>query len=240
MMSTVRWWLLLQSGIVAGLFVGISACTAEVEEPTVTIHQRDTEAQARKAALTSDQALAEQGDADAQARLGHAYYAGDGTAQDFEQAVRWAQLAAEQGNPLGQGVLAAAFNTGNGVAQDFGEAARWARLAAEQGDARGQTVLGSAYRNGRGGVELDYEEAVHWTRLAAEQGDASAQAFLGMMYVAGQGVERDYVSAYMWLTLGASAPGIGGAREMLDTFLAKQMTPEEIAEAEARARDRRQ
>ena len=112
---------------------------------------------------------------------------------------------------------------------------RWARLAAEQGDAQGQTVLGFVYSNGPA-VAQDFREAARWTRLAAEQGDASAQAFLRMMYMAGRGVEQDHVSAYMWLTLGASGRGIGGGREMLDD-LARRMTPEQIAEAEARARD---
>ena len=60
------------------------------------------------------------------------------------------------------------------------------------------------------------------------------QIFLGRMYLFGQGVERDFVSAYMWTTLGASAPGVStGTLDVLTRF----MTPEQIAEAEARARD---
>ena len=52
--------------------------------------------------------------------------------------------------------------------------------------------------------------------------------------MAGQGVERDFVSAYMWTSLGASGPGVSsGALDVLTRF----MTPEQIAEAEARARD---
>lgn len=249
---------LLRLGAGGWLLVGIAACAGDVTEESVLSGSRDTWAQAREeaavesarslaeqgdadadareAAVESDRVLAEQGDAGARGRLGEAYYLGDGVALDLGEAVRWARLAAEQGDARGQGVLAAAYNTGNGVALDFGEAVRWARLAAEQGDAGGQAVLGGAYRNGRGGVARDFGEAARWYRLAAEQGNASAQVFLGTMYMSGQGVERDNVSAYMWMTLGASGRGIGGVREALD-MLAKFMTPEQIAEAEARARD---
>ena len=95
--------------------------------------------------------------------------------------------------------------------------------------------MGFLYSNGHG-VAQDFGEALRWAKLAAEQGHPSAQTHLGMMYMAGNGVEQDFVSADMWLTLGASGPGIGGTRETLD-ILAKFMPPEQIAEAEARARD---
>ena len=94
--------------------------------------------------------------------------------------------------------------------------------------------MASLYRNGRG-VEQNDEEAARLYRLSAEQGYTGAQTSLGMIYMAGRGVERDFVSAYMWLSLGAGGPGIsdGGMRETVAGF----MTPEQIAEAEARVRD---
>jgi TPR repeat protein len=49
--------------------------------------------------------LAEQGDADAQFKLGVIYDSGKGVAQDAAEAVRWNRLAAEQGNSLGQANL---------------------------------------------------------------------------------------------------------------------------------------
>jgi len=254
MMSTLR-WPLLHLCIAGWLLAGILACTGGVPEQSVLSEQRDGGAGTREAPVESDlvpakqgdadsraplpvdsdRVLAEQGDAGAQARLGAAYYFGQDVAQDFGEAVRWARLAAEQGDAVGQGLLAAAYNTGRGVAQDSGEAVRWARLAAEQGDAVGQTVLAFAYA--APGVAQDFGEAVRWARLAAEQGDGSGQALLGMMYMQGSGVEQDDVSAYMWLTLGASGRGIAGAREMRDDVVIPRMTPEQIAEAEARVRE---
>ena len=68
----------------------------------------------------------------------------------------------------------------------------------------------------------DYEA----TRHAAEQGDASAQYFLGFAYANGRGVPEDDVTAHMWLNV-AAATGDEAAR----------MTREQIAEAQARARE---
>ena len=217
-----RWW------FTGWLLTGILACTGEVAEEPVPTEPRDTGAQTRETAdVESNRVLAEQGDAGARGRLGEAYYLGKGVAQDFGEALRWARLAAEQGNARGQGILASAYNTGSGVAQDFGEALRWARLAAEQRDVHGQTVLGFMYLNGNG-VGQDDDEAARWAGLAAEQGHESAQILLGMLHINGRGVEQNDVSAYMWLTL-------GGERGMLE-ILARRMTPEQIAEAEERAR----
>ena len=240
MTSTLRAPLLRLSAV-GFVLVASPACTGEVDKP-LPVDRQAAEVQSLGAAaepvhldVGADRALAEQGDADAQARLAEAYYLGLGVAQDFQEALRWSRLAVDQGSARGQGVLASAYNTGSGVEQNYEEALRWSRLAAEQGDPRGQVVLGTAYGNGRG-VAQDHEEAVRLYRLGAEQGNYTAQHLLGMMYFAGRGVERDFVAAYMWLSLATAAgSGIsdGGAHETL----AKFMTPEQLAEAEARARD---
>ena len=90
------------------------------------------------------------------------------------------------------------------------------------------------YANGRG-VPQDDAEAVRWYRLAAEQGNANAQTNLGVMYAAGLGVPQDYVSAHMWFNL-AAATGGENARKARDS-VAASMTREQIAEAQARARE---
>ena len=67
------------------------------------------------------------------------------------------------------------------------------------------------------------------------QGNASAQLNLGIMYGTGQGVPQDYVSAHMWLNL-AAATGGEEARKARER-VAVSMTREQIAEAQARARE---
>ena len=112
--------------------------------------------------------------------------------------------------------------------------ALWISGFAYQGDARTQNKLGLMYDKGLG-VTQDYAEAVRWYRKAADQGNAPAQYNLGFMYDKGWGVAQDYVQAYMWYNL-AAAKGNNFARENRN-FLAKQMTPEQIAEAQRLARE---
>ena len=145
----------------------------------------------------------------------------------------WRPLA-EQGDAVAQFNLGLMYYNGQGVAQDYQEAVRWYRLAAEQGDAVAQNNLGVMYYNGQG-VAQDYQEAVRWYRLAAEQGNAAAQTNLGVMYDNDQGVAQDYVRAHMWFNLAgvsgnpAAAPNRGN--------VAARMTPAQIAEAQAMARN---
>ena len=67
----------------------------------------------------------------------------------------------------------------------------------------------------------------------AERGDAAAQYALGLRYYKGDGVQKNFVEAYTWLLIAkASAHRQEGAACKM---LAKAMTPEQTAEAQARA-----
>ena len=181
---------------------------------------------------------AEQGDASSQYNLGFMYDTGAGLPQDDAEAARWFRLAAEQGVLLAQGSLGFKYANGRGVPQADAEAVRWYRLAAEQGNAFAQFYLGLSYSNGRG-VPQDDAEAVRWYRLAAEQGQAGALNNLGLAYGTGRGVPQDYVAAHMWYNLAASR-STGEDRELSvrnRDLVAAQMTPEDLSEAQRRARE---
>ncbi len=63
---------------------------------------------------------------------------------------------------------------------------------------------------------------------------------LGLMYAKGQGVPQDYVEAHKWSDLAASRHRPGKKRDdsVHDrNFLAKRMTPAQIAEAQRLARE---
>ena len=74
--------------------------------------------------------LAEQGDADAQHKVGWMYFNAKGVPQDYAKALKWYQLAAEQGWARSQVYLGLMYLNGQGVAQDDAEAVRWYRMAA--------------------------------------------------------------------------------------------------------------
>ena len=153
---------------------------------------------------------------------------------DYAMALKLFRTLAEQGNSDAQNNLGWMYEQGSGVGQDFKEAMKWYRLAAEQGSARGEYSLGVLYYNGRG-IPRSFENAMKWYRMAAAQGDAKAQYNLGFMYANGEGVPKSLSRGYMWWSL-ASNGGEAAAWATLET-LSKMMTKEQIAEAQAMARN---
>jgi TPR repeat protein len=154
--------------------------------------------------------------------------------EDYATALREWRPLAERGDALAQYNLGMLYRKGRGVPQDDVQARKWYAKAAAQGLAKAQFNLGTLYFNGEGGPK-DYQQALRWFRLAADQGEALAQTKIAIMYDEGQGVPRNIVQAYKWCSLAAtngdkSAP-------LLRDMLAKQMTPAQIAKAQALAKE---
>lgn len=129
---------------------------------------------------------------------------------------------------------AAAYKKG-----DYETALQLLRPFADDGRADAEYALGFMYFSGKG-VSRDYAEAAKWIRLAAEQGRAEAQYALGRLYLNGQGVTPDNVLAYMWFDLAAAQGTQAAATQAAATArdgVARQMTPEQIAQAQQLARD---
>ena len=82
------------------------------------------------------QALAGEGDANAQWMLGQALLTGSLGTTDEGEAVRWFQLAADQGHALAQRDLGMLYEQGQGVTQDSLEAFFWYSLASRQDSGR--------------------------------------------------------------------------------------------------------
>jgi len=181
-----------------------------------------------KAACAEFGALAEQGDAKAQIKVGEMHVRGQCGPKNEEEAAKWYLKAAQQGNSEAQVYMGVMYANGKGVTQNDAEAATWYAKAAEQGNPVGQGLLGQMYSAGKGVTKSD-AEAITWYRKAAEQGNSLGQRLLGGSYADGLGVEQDYVQAYMWLTLAFEKgdPLAGGVRS---TFSGK-MKAEQIAEA---------
>ena len=158
---------------------------------------------------------------------------------DYATAAKLYRLWAEQGHGNAQDLLGAMYEAGIGVKQDHAEAARWWRKAADQGYPSPQNSLGAAYYLGRG-VEQDYAKAWKWYWRAADQGHAKAQYNLGVMYADGTGVPQDFIFAHMWLNLAAAHLAAGPERDdamKRRDALTARMTPDQLAEAQKRARE---
>lgn len=128
------------------------------------------------------QVQAEQGDADAQFRLGTLYEHGLGVKENHQAALDWLRRAAEQGHVAAQSSLGALYSFDlEDLPADYALARTWLFRAAEQGNARAQYNLGVLYRDALG-VERDTPVALKWFLQAAEQGDPVAQYNLGVLY----------------------------------------------------------
>ncbi|MBP7765122.1 MAG: CHAT domain-containing protein [Syntrophaceae bacterium] len=85
--------------------------------------------------------LAEQGDADAQLRLGTLYARGETVAKNDREALKWFMRSARQSNSQAQYQVGLMYAAGRGVAQNDAEAVRWFRRAATQGYLPAQQAL---------------------------------------------------------------------------------------------------
>jgi TPR repeat protein len=144
---------------------------------------------------------ADQGNADAQERLGLMYvYGADGLAKDDAQAVTWFRRAARQENAEAQAFLGFMYVRGQGgLTEDDAQAVFWYRKAADHGNPYAQSNLAAMYANGQGGLVKDDAQAVSLWRKAADQGNADAEYWLGVMYEYGRGsLANDNGQALSW------------------------------------------
>lgn len=93
-------------------------------------------------ALREWQALAEQGEADAQDFLGTLHFKGWGVPQDYTKARQWWEKAAAQGSASAQSDLGQLYASGLGGSQDLVQAYMWYSLAAGNG-----YEIATGYRN---------------------------------------------------------------------------------------------
>ena len=105
------------------------------------------------------------------------------------EGAEWLLKAAEQGYAPAQYSIGCCYIYGNrGVERDAARGIEWIRKAAEQDEPHSQNLLAECYAGGKNGVEKDMAEAVKWLRKAGENGLIIAQFKLGGYYLNG-GVE---------------------------------------------------
>lgn len=191
-----------------------------------------------KASLQVVETSAKSGSALAQYELGKRYMAGRGgrgNETNFVLAAEWFFKAADQGLPIAQHNMGGLYYSGNfSIPQDYAQAFTWYREAAKQGFTPSQSFLGWAYSKGKG-VKEDFKESIKWYRQAASLGDPEAQLSLGILYLKGEDLNPDYIEAYKWVNI-AAAQGLTNAIQ-IRRRIGLSMTPEQIAEAQSRARD---
>lgn len=160
---------------------------------------------------------AEQGNMDAQLKLGKMYLESQGVPQDDDVAVAWIRKSAEQDHEWALCQLGWMYLEGRGVPQSDKEAAAFFLKAAKLGDFDATYQMGMMYLEGRG-VPQDDEQACYWIRVSAENGCRGAQALLGEMLELGQVTPRDLDEAAEWLGMAADW-GDEDAQNRLDRLM---------------------
>jgi TPR repeat protein len=155
--------------------------------------------------IEQERKAAEQGEMEAQFKLGYAYLTGSGVRQDYAQADEWFRKAADR-SPGALYYLAVMSRDGLGVPQDHAKAAQLFRGAADRGSPNAQAELGNLYVTGKGLLQ-DYVEGHKWMNLACTgfSGDAQKQCV----------ADRDRLAALMTSAQIAEAQKL--AREWSET-----------------------
>ena len=108
-------------------------------------------------------AAAEQGDVEAQARLGVLY--SSSPQSNYQEALAWYKKAASQGNARAMVDIGDMYKRGKGVLANLQEAFNWFSKAAELGDGDAMSRIGWMYYKGEG-FKTDRKEALFWFKKA--------------------------------------------------------------------------
>lgn len=155
--------------------------------------------QDKKKALELYNKAAERGNISAFLNLGVAYYTGDGVDKDIKKAISYFERIPLKEKPVVGRYLGDIFQYDSGV-QDFNKAREYYMEAARGGDLGAYHALGYMNQKGLGGIE-NMDEAIKFYQYAASQNYAPSQYVLGTIYANGDGVTRNPIKAYAWLSL---------------------------------------
>jgi TPR repeat protein len=175
-------------------------------------------------ALARTIALADYGDARAQARLALAYLRGQGVAHDTAAALRWSAAAAKAGQPVAEYLMGALYQQGATARPDPERAFAWFQDAALKGNLKAMHNLAIAYAEGLG-TDKDSAKAAEWFTKAAERGYTDSAFDLAVLYERGDGVPQDLSQALKWYGVAAIAGDVP-SRERVQ-MLREQMRPDD-------------
>jgi uncharacterized protein len=108
---------------------------------------------------------AEQGNAEAQYRLGRMYQLGWGVPLEYPEAAHWFRRAADSGSLDAQYELAFLMINGQGIDRNVNSGIGRLISAAEKGHLPSQAYLANGYRTNARGLPRDYVRAAMWERV---------------------------------------------------------------------------
>ena len=154
---------------------------------------------------------------------------------DYVTALSLLPRLANRGDSVAQSLLGLMYAQGQGVQKSNSQAEKWYRLSFEQGNLIAKKLLAGLYSHYARLYETGEEdhpkmqsEALRWLHEAADLGDAAAQNNLGVKYLMGDGVQQDFVRAFVLFSLSAEDGDLGTLENLAK--LSKRMSLEQIRE----------
>src|SRR5438477_5878719 len=152
---------------------------------------------------------------------------------DYSAAVAIWRPLAEKGDADAAFNLGQAYRLGRGVPTNIAAATTWFQRAAAKGHVDAETTLGLLlFENG------DQAGGLKWLKAAAEKGEPRALLVYGTALVNGDGVKREPVLGYAYVSR-AAAQGLAPAKEtlaQLDQLLPLEARKKGVAIASAKAK----
>lgn len=175
---------------------------------------------------------AEQGNAEAQNRLGILYRDDRSVLKNDAQAVAWFRKAAEQNYAPAEANLADMYSEGKGVPKDQDLFVYWLRKAAEHSHAESQVALSRMYFNGIFGVRKDVTLGLQLMMKAADGGYDVALYEMGRTYESGlRGMSTDKAKAIYWYQEAAERGNIAAQLWLGKKYQSGDGVPKDIDKA---------
>ena len=179
-----------------------------------------------------DLRMAENGDSDAQCRLGDWYCTGDaGLAQDYVCAHSWYAKAAEGGNRHAKDQLALMYWSG-WVRQDREKAMSLWREMAEDGDSFAMARLANSYMCAEY-AGYDEKQGKSWAERAAAAGCTWGMCILGNLYHDGLVVPKDLVKSRDWYEKAAEGGDAQAQKWLAEFYEFGEVVEENLKTAES-------
>ena len=160
-----------------------------------------------------------------------------GVEMDAEKGVELIRNSAKQGESTARFLLGTLLVSGQAkVQKDVKNGLKLLHTAAAQNNPRAKWVLANFYLSGRFELGKDVAKGMKLFHESAEQGHPQSQYSLANIYFAGQpGVEKDLLKSYAWADIAASNDH--EQAKQAKKSIARRLTPEQIAKAEAMAKE---
>lgn len=169
-------------------------------------------------------------------KIAEMYTRGDELPKDPTEALKWYRKAADAGD-MKASVSVASMLLGpdrTPTPQEAAEARKRCEDVADRNFAPGAYCMVLINRLGLGGPK-DPAESMKWLNRAAELGHPKAALELGEAHWKGDGVQKDLVTAYMWIWLALRAKAQGADAD--EQALHKEMSSKQVDQAKRKANE---